>query len=100
MRRRFRSCPGPPIPGSKILLDFLEQFEGLIDRFHAAGPEVMVSEWTRRSSFASGRRVQIADGTRIVEGVTRGLNPFGALRVKTINGQVQELYSGEVRKWE
>ena len=37
-----------------ILLDFLEQFEGLIDRFHAAGPEVMVSEWTRRSSFASG----------------------------------------------
>jgi BirA family biotin operon repressor/biotin-[acetyl-CoA-carboxylase] ligase len=84
----------------EILLDFLEQFEGLIDRFHAGGPEVMVSEWTRCSSFAFGRRVQIADGARVVEGVTMGLNPFGALRVETVHGQVQELYGGEVRKWE
>jgi len=84
----------------EILLDFLEQFEGLIDRFHAAGPEVIVAEWTSHSSFAFGRQVEIADGPRIVEGVTRGLNPFGALRVETLDGHVQELYSGEVRKWE
>jgi BirA family biotin operon repressor/biotin-[acetyl-CoA-carboxylase] ligase len=84
----------------EILLEFLEQFEGLIERFHALGPEVMVSEWTRHSSFVFGRRVQIADGSRVVEGVTKGLNSFGALRVETLDGQVQELYSGEVRKWE
>ncbi|HET9943837.1 MAG TPA: biotin--[acetyl-CoA-carboxylase] ligase [Terriglobia bacterium] len=84
----------------EILLEFLEQFEGLIDRFHAGGPDVIVSEWTRHSSFAFGRRVEISDGTRIVEGVTRGVNPFGALRVETQDGHVQELYSGEVRKWE
>jgi len=83
----------------EILLDFLEQFEGLIDRFHVGGPEVIVSEWTRHSSFAFGRQVEIADGPRTVEGTTRGLNPFGALRVETLDGQVQELYSGEVRKW-
>lgn len=82
-----------------ILLDFLEQFEGLIDRFHAGGPEIIVSEWTSHSSFAFDRRVEIADGSRIVEGVTKGLNPFGALRVETIDGRVQELYSGEVRNW-
>src|SRR5688572_503867 len=29
-----------------ILLDFLDQFEDLIDRFHAGGPDVIVSEWT------------------------------------------------------
>jgi BirA family biotin operon repressor/biotin-[acetyl-CoA-carboxylase] ligase len=85
---------------TEILLDFLEQFEGLIDRFHTGGPEVIVSEWTRHSSFAFGRRVEIADGPRVVEGVTKGLNPFGGLRVETLDGQVQELYSGDVRKWE
>jgi BirA family biotin operon repressor/biotin-[acetyl-CoA-carboxylase] ligase len=83
----------------EILVDFLEQFEGLIDRFHAGGPEVIVSEWTRHSSFAHGRQVEIADGPRIIAGVTKGLNPFGGLRVETLNGQIQELYSGEVRKW-
>jgi BirA family transcriptional regulator, biotin operon repressor / biotin---[acetyl-CoA-carboxylase] ligase len=83
----------------EILVDFLEQFEGLIDRFHAGGPEVIVSEWTRHSSFAYGRQVEVADGPRIIAGVTKGLNPFGGLRVETLNGQVQELYSGEVRKW-
>ena len=96
----LRLVSGHPQSRIEILLDFLEQFEALIDRFHAAGPEVMVAEWTRYSSFASGRRVQIADGTRIVEGVTRGLNRFGALRVETLDGHVQELYSGDVRKWE
>jgi len=91
---------GHPHSRLDILLDFLEQFEALIDRFHAEGPEVIVAEWTRHSSFAFGRRVQIVDGSRTVEGVTKGLNPFGALRVETQEGQIQELYSGEVRNWE
>jgi BirA family transcriptional regulator, biotin operon repressor / biotin---[acetyl-CoA-carboxylase] ligase len=84
----------------EILLDFLEQLEGLIDRFHTGGPEAIVSEWTRHSSFASGRRVEIADGVRTVQGTTRGLNPFGALRVETGAGRVEEIYSGEVKKWD
>ena len=84
----------------EILLEFLEQFEGLIDRFQVGGPAVIVSEWTRHSTFAFGRRVEIADGPRLIVGVTKGLNPFGALRVETLDGQVQELYSGEVQKWE
>lgn len=84
----------------EILLEFLEQFEALIDRFNAEGPEVIVSEWTNHSTFARGRRVEISDGFRTVEGITRGLNPIGALRVETAAGRVEEVYSGEVRKWE
>ena len=84
----------------EILVDFLEQFEALIDRFQAEGPGVIVSEWTHRSSFASGRRVEISDGLRTIEGITRGLNSVGALRVETASGRVEEVYSGEVRKWE
>lgn len=84
----------------EILLEFLEEFEDLIDRFQAGGPGVIVSEWSRQSSFASGRHVEVADGMRTVKGVTRGLNPMGALRIETSDQRIEELYSGEVRQWE
>lgn len=84
----------------EILVDFLAEFELLLDRFHAGGPEVIVSEWSRHSTFAVGREVEIADGIRTVKGVTRGLNSVGALRVETANQRVEELYSGEVRSWQ
>lgn len=96
----LRLASGHAYSRLEILLDFLEQFEALIDRFQTAGPGAIVSEWTRYSSFAAGRHVEVADELRTVEGVTRGLNPFGALRVETAAGNVEELYSGEVRRWD
>ena len=96
----LRLASGRPHSRLEILVEFLEQFEGLIDRFQAGGPEVVVADWTRRSSFASGRRVTIADGLRTVDGTTLGLNSYGALRVAIHPGRVEELYSGEVRMWE
>ena len=96
----LRLVSGHPHSRLDILLDFLERFEALIDRFQSEGPETIVSEWTRHSSFAVGRRVQITDGLRTAEGITRGLNSFGALRVETASGRIEELYSGEVRDWE
>ena len=95
----LRMVSGHPQSRLEILADFLEQFEDLLDRFQSAGPGAIVSEWTRHSTFAEGRRVEVTDGLRTVEGVTRGLNPYGALRVETDAGRVEELYSGEVRRW-
>jgi BirA family biotin operon repressor/biotin-[acetyl-CoA-carboxylase] ligase len=83
-----------------ILVDFLEQFEGIVDRFRAEGPASVVTEWTRHSSFASGRRVEISDGYRVVKGVTCGLNPVGALRVETSAGNVEDVYSGDLIQWD
>jgi hypothetical protein len=34
-----------------------------------------------------------------MKGVTRGLNPFGALRLETADGAIQEIYSGDVIAW-
>jgi BirA family transcriptional regulator, biotin operon repressor / biotin---[acetyl-CoA-carboxylase] ligase len=82
-----------------LLVDFLEQFEGLVDRFQVSGPASVVSEWTRHSSFASGRHVEISDGYRTVKGPTCGLNSVGALRVETSPGNVEDIYSGDVIKW-
>jgi BirA family biotin operon repressor/biotin-[acetyl-CoA-carboxylase] ligase len=95
----LRLASGHPHSRLEILVDFLDQLESLLERFQTAGPGAIVSEWTRHSSFAEGRHVEVVDGFRTVEGTTRGLTPFGALRVETGMGRVEELYSGEVRRW-
>jgi len=82
-----------------LLVDFLEQFERLADRFQVSGPSAVVSEWTSHSSFASGRLVEISDGYRTLKGTTFGLNSVGALRVQTSDGNVEDVYSGDVVKW-
>ena len=82
-----------------LLVEFLEQFEGIVDRFKVSGPAVVVSEWSRHSSFAEGRQVEISDGYRVVRGATRGLNSVGALRVETSPGTIEDVYSGDVIKW-
>lgn len=84
----------------EILVSFLEGFERLFDRFVAAGPQCVADHWTRSSSFANGRTIEIDDGVRRIRGVTRGLNPLGALRVEQEDGQTLEAYSGAVVHWE
>jgi BirA family transcriptional regulator, biotin operon repressor / biotin---[acetyl-CoA-carboxylase] ligase len=83
----------------EILVDFLEEFERLYTAFERKGPGPIVEDWTKRSSFASGRRIEIHDGVRSITGVTRGLNPLGALRVEQVDGRTEEVYSGEVVSW-
>jgi BirA family biotin operon repressor/biotin-[acetyl-CoA-carboxylase] ligase len=83
----------------EILLEFLEAFEVLVDRFERSGPESIVEQWMQNSTFGRGRFLKVDDGLRVVEGVTRGLNPFGALRLETAGGAIQEIYSGDVVFW-
>jgi BirA family transcriptional regulator, biotin operon repressor / biotin---[acetyl-CoA-carboxylase] ligase len=82
-----------------LFCEFLEEFESLFARFERGGPESIVEQWVAKSSFANGRRLKIDDGVRVIEGVTRGLNPLGALRLETSDGRMQEVYSGDVISW-
>jgi BirA family biotin operon repressor/biotin-[acetyl-CoA-carboxylase] ligase len=84
----------------EILLEFLEEFEDLYANFLRRGPAAIIEPWTRSSSFAHGRRIEINDGVRVIEGLTRGLNPLGALRIEKADGAVEEVYSGDVVHWE
>jgi BirA family transcriptional regulator, biotin operon repressor / biotin---[acetyl-CoA-carboxylase] ligase len=84
----------------EILVDFLEEFEALYRTFEQKGPRAIIDQWTRLSSFANGRNIQINDGVRTIAGVTRGLNPLGALRVEQGDGHTEEVYSGDVVSWE
>ena len=83
----------------EILVEFLEEFENLLARFEKAGPDTIIDLWTRHSSFANGRRLEVHDGFHIIEGTTRGLNAFGALRLETWDGKIEEIYSGYFVSW-
>jgi BirA family biotin operon repressor/biotin-[acetyl-CoA-carboxylase] ligase len=84
----------------EILLEFLEEFENIYMDFERKGPRSIIDQWTRFSSFANGRRIEIHDGVRKIAGVTRGLNALGALRIEQKSGQIEEVYSGDVVSWE
>jgi BirA family transcriptional regulator, biotin operon repressor / biotin---[acetyl-CoA-carboxylase] ligase len=84
----------------EILADLLKEFEDLYLTFEQDGPRAIIDGWTRLSSFADGRKIVIHDGVRTISGVTRGLNPLGALRLEQPDGRTQEVYSGDVVSWE
>jgi BirA family transcriptional regulator, biotin operon repressor / biotin---[acetyl-CoA-carboxylase] ligase len=84
----------------EILLEFFEEFETIYMDFERKGPQGITEQWTRFSSFANGRKIEVNDGVRRIAGATRGLNPLGALRIQQKNGRIEEVYSGDVVHWE
>jgi BirA family transcriptional regulator, biotin operon repressor / biotin---[acetyl-CoA-carboxylase] ligase len=60
------------------------------------GAALVVREWESVSSYAHGRRVRVALGDEAFEGTTRGLEPDGALRVETPDGQIRIVRAGDV----
>jgi BirA family biotin operon repressor/biotin-[acetyl-CoA-carboxylase] ligase len=84
----------------EILLEFFEEFENIYLDFERKGPRGIIDQWTRFSSFANGRKIEIHDGVRKISGITCGLNPLGALRIEQKGGRIEEVYSGDVVAWE
>ncbi len=60
------------------------------------GPERIVAAWTSRSSYASGKAVQVANGDEVWQGITRGVESDGALRLETENDGVKLVRAGDV----
>jgi BirA family transcriptional regulator, biotin operon repressor / biotin---[acetyl-CoA-carboxylase] ligase len=59
------------------------------------GAEKIVAAWASRSSYAVDKLVQVANGDEVLQGVTRGLESDGALRVETAHG-IQLIRAGDV----
>ncbi len=67
------------------------------ETLHAGGgAEEILHEWQRNSSYAHGRRVRVALAGETFEGITRGLDPDGALRVETDEGINRTVTAGDV----
>ena len=59
------------------------------------GAEKIVAAWASRSSYASGKLVQVSNGDEVLQGVTRGVESDGALRLETAQG-LQLIRAGDV----
>lgn len=60
------------------------------------GPETVIREWHRRSSYFSGKSVRVVLENETITGITDGLEENGALRVKTENGEIRTILAGDV----
>lgn len=60
------------------------------------GIAMMLGEWAQRSSYATGKRVRVELADETIEGVTRGLEPDGSLRVETGAGEIKPVRAGDV----
>jgi BirA family biotin operon repressor/biotin-[acetyl-CoA-carboxylase] ligase len=86
------------IPDAEVVLEALARV--LMTHYHRlqhrGGPEVIVGEWCARSSYATGRRIQVSEDNEHFSGVTRGLEPDGGLRVETNDGEIKVVRAGDV----
>jgi BirA family biotin operon repressor/biotin-[acetyl-CoA-carboxylase] ligase len=60
------------------------------------GSAETIGEWSERSSYAHDARVRVSLPTEIFDGWTRGLEPDGALRVETEQGEIRIVRAGDV----
>ena len=64
----------------------------------AKDPVELIEEWSRRSTYARGKRVTVATGSEVIFGVTDGLEPNGALRVIKEDNAVTIVQAGDVER--
>jgi BirA family biotin operon repressor/biotin-[acetyl-CoA-carboxylase] ligase len=78
----------------EIVTRLLRHLETYYNRFVKEGPETIVSQFSKVSSFARGKRVRIETGSEIYAGTTAGLEPGGLLRVKRDDGRTLPVIAG------
>ncbi len=85
-------------PNAEILLQkltfFLSEFRDVLSG--ANGAEKIRAEWTRRSSYAFGKRVRVVIENETIHGITRGIEENGALRVELDCGEIRTIHAGDV----
>ena len=62
------------------------------------GPAEIINEWRRRSSYFSGKAVRVVLENETITGVTEGLEPNGALRIRRENGELAIIQAGDVEQ--
>ncbi len=81
----------------EVLGTLLGALDECYARLHAAGGvEETLRGWTRRSTYAEGKRVTVTLGAESFTGKTRGLAEDGALRVETSDGLIKIVRAGDV----
>jgi BirA family biotin operon repressor/biotin-[acetyl-CoA-carboxylase] ligase len=87
---------GRPAEREGILSALLQALSRWYSLLHEPdGAEKIVAAWASRSSYATGKLVQVTNGDEVLQGVTRGVENDGALRLETTHG-LQLIRAGDV----
>jgi len=78
-----------------LLQAWLEEFEALYDRFLNQGFPEILEEW-KDYTVTLGRAVTVRQGPREISGQATDVAPDGALLLKTANGEMVRVTSGEI----
>ena len=81
---------------SAVLTRYISYFYSMLAG--EVGPGRIIEEWRRRSSYFSGKRVRVVLEGESVNGITDGLEPYGALRLRKDDGQVLIVQAGDVER--
>lgn len=83
-----------------VLESILAELEKYYDMFLERGSSAVVEAFTRASSYAKGRRVEVESAAQSIRGVTAGLDERGILLVRQDDGVTVPVLAGGVRPLE
>lgn len=93
----IRMATGQRYDRADLLIALLESANAFSKMLQEAGAAAILAAFTRASSYAKGKRVQVDMGNRRVEGITAGLDDYGFLRILKADGSVETVLAGGVR---
>jgi BirA family biotin operon repressor/biotin-[acetyl-CoA-carboxylase] ligase len=85
------------ISREQLLAALLHSIDDACRILVTGGPAAIRAAFTRASSYATGRRVQVEQNGEFLEGVTAGLDPSGFLILRQDNGSETKILAGGVR---
>ena len=80
----------------ELLVRLLREFESDYNRLLRDGVAGIVTRFEALSSYATGKRVRVTNGTQSYVGTTAGLGPEGLLQVKRDDGPLVTVIAGDV----
>ena len=81
----------------QILVSLLPAVDRYVNMLVERGPSPILDLFSRRSSYASGKRVVVRQGESVLRGTTAGLNDAGFLVVRKDDGSDEIVIAGGVR---
>lgn len=87
----------PDVSREQLLAALLNSIDDTCRILSTGGPSAICAAFTRASSYAAGRRVQVEQNGEILTGVTAGLDPSGFLILRQDNGVETKILAGGVR---
>ena len=81
---------------AQILVALLKELERKYHLLLDEGSAAITRRWAAASTFAEGKRISVRSGGGEFAGVTAGIDPSGALRVRRDDGREEVLVAGEI----